>query len=269
MGYPIQHIVGFDGNTYDLPTGGSGGLRMLKFSWDGTAGTLTDAWTGEAATLTDDELFLLVGRNYGTNEPPINGHTHVGSQWLPGGIQRFVAACQCAPARITGNPADWWLALPEGKTCLAYYNASPADINILEDQYMICQMSTTQKNNFADYGIKYKDSSNVWTDFSIDDGYYTRSKIFLQKNNFISSMTDLCIGATVGGQSLDSSLAITGAYVMNRSIVLGGITKVYKTIGDGEDSQGCPAYKLCMTSGNEPPYVHGIIIEDACSIIMN
>ena len=28
MGYPIQHIIGFDGQTYDIPTGGGGAVRI-------------------------------------------------------------------------------------------------------------------------------------------------------------------------------------------------------------------------------------------------
>lgn len=267
MGYPIQHIVGFDGQTYDLPTGG-GGLRRLTFTWDGTAGTLKDYDTGETVTLNKDELFLFMGRSWGVSLPDINSTAVVGSPYYGSSIA-FKAACANVHERIDGAPAAWYLFLPVGKSCLAYYSHSDAEIAILEDQYLICEMSSTQKSNFASYGIQYKDYNNTWTDFTPNDGYYTRSKIFLQKNSAISGVTDLCIGGTVGGQSLDSSFVITGAYAMQNGLLYNGVTKVYKTIGDGEDSQGCPAYKLCLTTGNEPPYIHGIIIEDACSIIMN
>ena len=267
MGLPIQHIVGFDGQTYDLPTGG-GGLRRLTFTWDGTAGTLKDYDTGETVTLNKDELFLFMGRSWGASLPDINSTSVVGSQYYGSSIA-FNAKCANVPERISGAPSAWYLFLPVGKSCLAYYSHSDAEITILEDQYLICEMSSAQKADFANFGIKYKDYNNTWTDFTPNEGYYTRSKIFLQKNASISNVTDLCIGAAVGGASIDSSLVITGAYVMQRNILYGGIMKVYNTIGDGEDSQGCPAYKLCMTSGNEPPYIHGIIIEDACSIIMN
>lgn len=267
MGLPIQHIVGFDGQTYDLPTGG-GGLRRLTFTWDGTAGTLKDYDTGETVTLNKDELFLFMGRSWGSNLPDINSIAVVGSQWY-GTTISFSAKCANVPERISGTPNSWYLFLPVGKSCLAYYSHSDSEISILEDQYLICEMSSAQLSDFANFGIKYKDSGATWTDFTPTTGYYTRSKVFLQRSASISGVTDLCIGAAVGGSSLDSSLVITGAYVMSRDILYGGITKVYKTIGDGEDSQGCPAYKLCMTSGNEPPYIHGIIIEDACSIIMN
>lgn len=267
MGYPIKHIVGFDGETYDLPEGG-GGLRRLTFTWDGTAGTLKDYDTGESVTLTDNELFLFMGKSWGTSLPAINSTAVVGSQWYGTHID-FKAKCANVPERISGTPDAWYLFLPVGKSCLAYYSKTDAEITILEDQYLICEMSSAQRSDFANYGIKYKDAGGTWTDFTPNYGYYTRSKIFLQKSSPVMGMTDLCIGAAVGGQSLDSSLVITGAFTLQNPILQGGITKVYKTIGDGEDSQGCPAYKLCVTSGNEPPYVHGLIIEDACSVIMN
>lgn len=267
MGYPIKHIVGFDGETYDLPEGG-GGLRRLTFTWDGTAGSLKDYDSGESVTLTDDELFLFMGKSWGTSLPAINSTTCVGSPYYGTHID-FVAKCANVPERISGTPQGWYLFLPVGKSCLAYYSKTDTEITILEDQYLICEMSSAQLSDFASYGIKYK-ASGTWTDFTPAYGYYNRSKIFLQRSSAIMNVNDLCIGASTGGQSLDSSLVITGAFVAQNSILQGGITKVYKTIGDGVDStEDCPCYKLCMTSGNEPPYISGLIIEDAGSVIMN
>lgn len=264
MGYPIQHIVGFDGQTYDLPTGG--GLRRLTFSWSGSAGTLTDYDTGETVTLDKNELFLFMGRNWGSSRPAIRDNTAVGS-----GASRitFSAKCACVPERISGSPEHWWLYLPVGKCCLAYYDATYKEIAILEDQYVVCEMSSQQISDFANYGIQYKDAGNTWIDFSPAYGYYNRSKIFLEVSSSLSGVTDLCIGAAVGGQSLDSSLVITGAYYSSRAVIDGGISKVYSTVGDGEDSQGCPAYKLNVTSGNTPININGIIIEDYGSVILN
>ena len=65
MGYPIQHIIGFDGQTYDIPTGGGGVVQIYKKS-DGT-------WmkTGTGENLYDMDLGTVVrftGSGSGLND---------------------------------------------------------------------------------------------------------------------------------------------------------------------------------------------------------
>ena len=55
MGYPIQHIVGFDGETYDIPTGG-GGLPLVEYSTN-SGGSLRSNGTVYAPS--KSELILL------------------------------------------------------------------------------------------------------------------------------------------------------------------------------------------------------------------
>ena len=54
MGYPIQHIVGFDGQTYDIPTGG--GLPLVEYSTN-SGGSLRSNGTTYAPS--KSELILL------------------------------------------------------------------------------------------------------------------------------------------------------------------------------------------------------------------
>lgn len=54
MGYPIQHIVGFDGETYDIPTGG--GLPLVEYSTN-SGGSLTSGGTVYAPS--KSELIIL------------------------------------------------------------------------------------------------------------------------------------------------------------------------------------------------------------------
>ena len=54
MGYPIKHIVGFDGQTYDIPTGG--GLRVVEYSTN-SGGSLMSGGTAYAPS--KSELILL------------------------------------------------------------------------------------------------------------------------------------------------------------------------------------------------------------------
>lgn len=56
MGYPLKHIVGFDGETYDIPEGG--GIKILSFA----SGDLYDE--GGAVYLPQDgELFLMTSQS--------------------------------------------------------------------------------------------------------------------------------------------------------------------------------------------------------------
>lgn len=54
MGYPISHIVGFDGTTYDIPTGG--GLPVVGYSTN-SGGSLTS--NGNVYAPSKSELILL------------------------------------------------------------------------------------------------------------------------------------------------------------------------------------------------------------------
>lgn len=54
MGYPIKHIVGFDGQTYDIPTGG--GLHVVEYSTN-SGGSLKSNGTTYAPS--KSELILL------------------------------------------------------------------------------------------------------------------------------------------------------------------------------------------------------------------
>ena len=54
MGYPISHIVGFDGQTYDIPTGG--GLPLVEYSTN-SGGSLTSGGTVYAPS--KSELIIL------------------------------------------------------------------------------------------------------------------------------------------------------------------------------------------------------------------
>lgn len=58
MGYPIQHIIGFDGQTYDIPTGG--GLPMVEYSTN-SGGSLRSNGTVYAPS--KSELILLTSNN--------------------------------------------------------------------------------------------------------------------------------------------------------------------------------------------------------------
>lgn len=66
MGYPIKHIVGFDGQTYDIPTG-DGGLRIVKYSTN-SGGELTSGGTVYAPS--KSELILLTSDvNFNSSSP--------------------------------------------------------------------------------------------------------------------------------------------------------------------------------------------------------
>ena len=56
MGYPINHIIGFDGQTYDIPTGG--GLPIVEYSTN-SGGSLRSSGTVYAPS--KSELILLTG----------------------------------------------------------------------------------------------------------------------------------------------------------------------------------------------------------------
>ena len=58
MGYPISHIVGFDGQTYDIPTGG--GLPLVEYSTN-SGGELTSGGTIYAPS--KSELIILTSNS--------------------------------------------------------------------------------------------------------------------------------------------------------------------------------------------------------------
>ena len=66
MGYPIKHIVGFDGETYDIPTGG-GGLPLVEYSTN-DGGSLRSSGTVYAPS--KSELILLTsGVDFNSSSP--------------------------------------------------------------------------------------------------------------------------------------------------------------------------------------------------------
>lgn len=65
MGYPIQHIIGFDGQTYDIPTGG--GLPLVEYSTN-SGGSLRSNSTTYAPS--KSELILLTsGNDFDSSSP--------------------------------------------------------------------------------------------------------------------------------------------------------------------------------------------------------
>ena len=65
MGYPIQHIIGFDGQTYDIPTGG--GLPLVEYSTN-SGGSLRSNSTVYAPS--KSELILLTsGNDFNSSSP--------------------------------------------------------------------------------------------------------------------------------------------------------------------------------------------------------
>ena len=65
MGYPIQHIVGFDGQTYDIPTGG--GLPIVEYSTN-SGGSLKSNGTVYAPS--KSELILLTSSSEFNSSSP-------------------------------------------------------------------------------------------------------------------------------------------------------------------------------------------------------
>ena len=107
MGYPIQHIVGFDGQTYDIPTGG-GVVQIYKKS-DGTwlkTGTGDDLYnmdlgtivrfTGSGKGLTDFGKVKLIAASseYPYNDSLTTFYTSIKAGGFVGVIVDKIAASQ-------------------------------------------------------------------------------------------------------------------------------------------------------------------------------
>ena len=145
MGYPIQHIVGFDGQTYDIPTGG--GLPLVEYSTN-SGGSLRSNSTVYAPS--KSELILLTsGNDFNSSSP------HAG---FSGGFT------------LDNNTHNWNhynLANATWKTMLSKYcyilayaivSNGTLTIRILETYKLVFTLTspTTAQMKYYTGGLKYK-----------------------------------------------------------------------------------------------------------------
>ena len=156
MGYPIQHIVGFDGKTYDIPTGG--GLPIVEYSTN-SGGSLTSGGTVYAPS--KSELIIL------TSSVDFNSSSaHAG---FSGGFT------------LDNNSHNWNhynLANATWKTMLSKYcyilalailSNGTLTIRILETYKLVYTLTSPTAAQLKYYtgGLKYKAASdNAYTEVS-------------------------------------------------------------------------------------------------------
>ena len=150
MGYPIQHIIGFDGQTYDIPTGG--GLPLVEYSTN-SGGELRSSGTVYAPS--KSELILL------TSSVDFNSSSaHAG---FSGGFT------------LDNNPRNWNhfnLANATWKTMLSKYcyilayaivSNGTLTIRILDTYKLVYTLTSPTAAQIKYYtgGLKYKAASDT------------------------------------------------------------------------------------------------------------
>lgn len=150
MGYPIQHIVGFDGETYDIPTGG-GGLPLVEYSTN-SGGSLSSMGTVYAPS--KSELILLTSNvDFNSSSP------HAG---FSGGFKLDNNASNWNHYNLAN--ATWKTMLYKYCYILAYAIVSNGTLTIrILDTYKLVYTLTSPKAAQIKYytgGLKYKAASD-------------------------------------------------------------------------------------------------------------
>lgn len=265
-----------DGTVRSSVSISTGGLKRYKVVQDWAYGgyALADYETGQTiAKPTKDELFLLMGTDYPLSSTPmINSGTQLYNYTIG-----FSADVDYAPHFVGLDdevPKGWMLYLPTGKGILCFYNNANNEINILEDQYILCEMSDAQAQNMASLGIKYKTTGgSSWTNFvpgaNGAGSYYTRSHIYLSTNSVPgpAGVDEILIGGSVGSQSIDIPWTIEAVMAMSGAI-FNSVPKIYPVVFAGIDStENAPYFKIGTEQSAAPASWNGVVLKQTISLI--
>ena len=194
MGYPISHIVGFDGQTYDIPTGG--GLPLVEYSTN-RGGSLTSGGTVYAPS--KSELILL------TSSSDFNSSSaHAG---FSGGFT------------LDNNKRNWNhynLANATWKTMLSKYcyilalaivSNGTLTIRILETYKLVYTLTSPTAKQIKYYtgGLKYKAAS---------DTAYTEVSSNLDHIDVYDDKVVIALASAAHVQNIQMIMDVTNGYAM-------------------------------------------------------
>ena len=194
MGYPIQHIVGFDGETYDIPTGG--GLPLVEYSTN-SGGSLRSGGTVYAPS--KSELIIL------TSSADFNSSSaHAG---FSGGFT------------LDNNSLNWNhhnLANATWKTMLYKYcyilalaivSNGTLTIRILETYKLVYTLTSPTASQLKYYtgGLKYKAAS---------DNAYTEVSSNLDHIDVYDDKVVIALSLPAHVQNIQMPMDVTNGYAM-------------------------------------------------------
>ena len=194
MGYPIQHIVGFDGETYDIPTGG--GLPVVKYSTN-SGGSLTSNGTVYAPSKSE-LIFLTSEVDFNSSSP------HAG---FSGGFT------------LDNNTANWNhfnLANATWKTMLSKYcyilayaivSNGTLTIRILDTYKLVYTLTSPTAAQLKYYtgGLKYKAAS---------DTDYTEVSSNLDHIDVYDDKVVIALASAAHVQNIQMPMDVTNGYTM-------------------------------------------------------
>ena len=194
MGYPIKHIVGFDGQTYDIPTGG--GLPLVEYSTN-SGGELRSG--GTVYTPSKSELIILTSSVEFNSSSP-----HAG---FSGGFT------------LDNNSSNWNhhnLAKATWKTMLykycyilalaIVYNGT-LTIRILDTYKLVYTLTSPTAAQLKYYtgGLKYKAAS---------DTAYTEASSNLDHIDVYDDKIVIALASAAHVQNIQMTMDVTNGYAM-------------------------------------------------------
>lgn len=256
-----------------IPTGGLKRYKVVQdYAYGGFA--LADYETGSSISQPNkDELFLLMGTDYSASMTPmVNSTTQLYNY-----LVSFSADVDYAP-HFAGlddeSPQYWRLYLPLNKGVLCFYKHSDSKIYILDDQYILCEMSDAQKQNLASIGIKYRATGgSSWSDFVPGVGnavcYYTRSHIYVGSNGVPGPVNanEILIGGTVNSQQIDIDWTIE-AVLSGSGDIFTRVPNIYPVVFAGIDStENRPYFKIGLDQSAAPSFWNMVVLKQPVSLI--
>lgn len=194
MGYPISHIVGFDGETYDIPTGG--GLPLVEYSTN-SGGELTSNGTVYAPS--KSELILLTSSvDFNSSSPHAK---------FSGGF------------KLDNNPKNWNhfnLANATWKTMLSKYcyilayaivSNGTLTICILDTYKLVYTLTSPTAAQIKYYtgGLKYKAAA---------DNNYTEVSSNLDHIDVYDDKVVIALSSRAHVQNIQMPMDVTNGYAM-------------------------------------------------------
>ena len=194
MGYPIQHIIGFDGQTYDIPTGGS--LPIVDYSTN-SGGELTSGGTVYAPS--KSELILLTSSvDFNSSSPHAK---------FSGGF------------KLDNNTSNWNhynLDNATWKTMLYKYcyilaqaivNNGTLTIRILDTYKLVYTLTSPTAAQIKYYtgGLKYKAAS---------DNEYTEVSSNLDHIDVYDDKVVIALASAAHVQNIQMTMDVTNGYAM-------------------------------------------------------
>ena len=195
MGYPIKHIVGFDGETYDIPTS-DGGLPIVEYSTN-SGGELMSRGTPYAPT--KGELILLTSNvNFNSSSP----HAKFSGGFI-----------------LDNNPINWNhhnLANATWKTMLSKYcyilayaivSNDTLTIRILDTYKLVYTLTSPTAKQIKYYtgGLKYKAAS---------DTAYTEVSSSLDHIDVYDDKVVIALTLPAHVQNIQMPMDVTNGYAM-------------------------------------------------------